>query len=62
MGKNYTCLFNRLQYTYMPLPRLNIHKQTVIYNGLKFWNVLPDNLKNKPSFNCFKMHLKRSFS
>ena len=29
----------------MPLSRLNIHRQTVIYNGLKFWNVIPDNLK-----------------
>ena len=45
----------------LPFPRLNVHKQTVIYNGLKFWNTLSDELKNKSSLASFKTHLKKSF-
>ena len=46
----------------LPFPRLNIHKQTVIYNGIKFWNDLSNKLKSKPSLNSFKFHLKKIIS
>ena len=42
----------------LPFPRLNIHKQTVIYNGLKYWNGLDQSIKDAPSLMSFKKRLK----
>ena len=42
----------------LPFPRLNIHKQTVIYNGLKYWNGLDESIRSAPSLMSFKKRLK----
>ena len=38
----------------IPFPRLNKHKQFIIYNFIKFYNNLPENLLQSRNFNYFK--------
>jgi hypothetical protein len=41
----------------LPLPRLNVHKQSVIYKGIKYWNSLPNNLKQIQTKDTFKKNV-----
>ena len=38
----------------LPFPRLNVNKQSVVYNGIKFWNELPVNLRQIQTIGGFK--------
>ena len=41
----------------LPFPRLNVHKQSVIYNGLTLWNNLAPEIKEASSLASFKKRL-----
>ena len=44
---------------HIPLYRTLLAKNTFIYNGPKFWNSLPHNVKDSVSLNAFKRKLKQ---
>ena len=43
-----------------PFERLNTTQQSVMYNGSRIWNELPDTMKTSPSISIFKYRLKQS--
>ena len=43
-----------------PFERLNTTQQSVMYNGSRIWNELPDTIKTSPSISIFKYRLKQS--
>ena len=45
----------------IPYIRTNIRKFTIVYQGPKFWNSLPIQLKQNSSRNSFKINLKKHF-
>ena len=42
----------------LPFPRLNVHRQSAIYNGLKLWNKTPESIRDAPSLASFIKRLK----
>ena len=42
----------------LPLPRTNILRYSVFYEGLRLFNMLPDDIKYSPSIARFKFNLK----
>ena len=50
------------RYRYLPLPpreRLRSTEQSVIFNAIKIWRTLPQNIKDCTSINSFKYKYKR---
>lgn len=45
----------------LPFPRLNVHRQTAIYNGLQLWNQVDESIKEAPSIASFKKRIKSLF-
>ena len=46
----------------LPFPRLELHKQFVVYQGIQIWNEIPSELKTSKSLVSFKKHISDYFS
>jgi hypothetical protein len=52
----------RNQYNlYVPKPKLELFKQSILYTGPKTWNALPDTLKTATELHHFKNMYKDTF-
>ena len=49
-------IYETRHHDYFKLPkyRLSLAQRSILFQGPKLWNILPDYLRNKSSFNLFK--------
>ena len=43
----------------LPLPRTQMFKGMLLFNGPKVWNSVPDNIRNSNNLACFKAMYKQ---
>ena len=41
----------------VPLPRIDLYKSSLSFQGASMWNTLPMHIKAAPSLSCFKKRL-----
>ena len=42
----------------IPVEQIDIKKFSILFQGPRIWNSLPNNIKNAPTFNIFKRVIK----
>ena len=47
---------------HLPLAKTKLFKRDIVYQGLKLWNSIPSDIKNKVSVPLFKTALKKPLS